>query len=49
MLTLSNGTKVTIIKESSLLVHVKSEDGELYLLSKKHQKGSLLLNGVSVI
>ncbi|AUR91559.1 hypothetical protein NVP1161O_117 [Vibrio phage 1.161.O._10N.261.48.C5] len=60
MLTLKNGTQVQIIRETSNLVIVEavesqgfdSEGDHMFQrlnLSKKHHKGGLLLDGVSVI
>lgn len=60
MLTLKNGTQVRIIRETSNLVIVESVDSQgfdsegehmfqRFNLSKKHHKGALLLNNVSVL
>lgn len=59
MLTLKNGTEVELVRESDFVV-VNSKDAsyfdedglpvkETFHLSKKHHKGSLLLDGVAII
>lgn len=60
MLTLKNGVQVKIVLETSNLVKVVEVEScgfdsngdamfQSYCLSKKYQKGSLLLDGVSII
>ena len=60
MLTLKNGTPVRIIRETSKIVIVESLESQgfdsngdhmmqLFNLSKKHHKGGLLLDGVSIL
>ena len=60
MLTLKNGVQVKIVSESSNVVKVVEvepcgfdSNGDAmfqeYCLSKKHHKGSLILDGVSII
>lgn len=60
MLTLKNGVQVRIVKESVNVVTVESLVGcgfdslgneikEVWHLSKKHHKGALLLDGISIL
>lgn len=60
MLKLKNGVQVRIVKELANVVTVEAVNGcgfdssgneikEVWHLSKKHHKGALLLDGVSII
>ncbi|QXN60072.1 hypothetical protein KUA24_5 [Vibrio phage HNL01] len=60
MLTLKNGTNVRIVEETNLVVKVVEINPcgftvngdqmfQTYTLSKKHHKGSLLLDGTPIL